>query len=110
MNFSEYLKRQFTAFVEGYTKYFWRTLGAVLIYTIICFAAMAFLLRFSDFDTANGKSQISMLSYFFTRYSSKEVYSLVDLAKTVFIFFVALFSIGLTRQTKNENDSEKELS
>src|SRR6185436_13280926 len=102
MTFSNYLKGQLTDFVDCYRKYFWRTLGTVLTYTVVCFVAMALLLKFSDFDTTSGKKQVSLLSYFFTRYSNKGIYSLVDLAKTVFIFFVAFFSLGLTRLTKNE--------
>jgi hypothetical protein len=109
MSFSDYLKAQLTDFVDCYKNYFWRTLGIVLTYTAICFVAMAFLLKFSNFDAA-ARRQWSLLSYFFSRYSSNDTYSLIDCAKSVFIFFVSLFSIGLLRLTANESKERSELS
>jgi hypothetical protein len=110
MTFSNFLKEQLTDFVECYRRYFWRTLSTVFIYTLLCFVAIAFLFKYSDFDVTASKKQISLLSYFFFRYSIKEVYSLVDLSKIVFIFFVAVFSLGLNKLISNDVDKKKELS
>ncbi|MFI5140716.1 MAG: hypothetical protein ACHQII_00040, partial [Bacteroidia bacterium] len=91
------MKQQFAHFVDSYKKYFWHTVATVLVFTVLCFVTIAVLFEFSDFDESTSKKQVSLLSYFFHRYSAKNIYSLVDLSKTVFIFFVSLFSIGLYR-------------
>lgn len=110
MTFSNFLKQQLFDFVESYKKYFWRTLLTTLIFSIFCFVAIAFLAKYSEFDSSNESKQVSLLSYFFVRYSLNDTYSIVDLAKTIFIFFVSLFSIGLLRLKINENPEKKELS
>jgi hypothetical protein len=110
MTFSNYLKGQFIDFVDCYKKYFWNTLGATLTFTILCLLVMTLLLKFSNFDVIAVKRQYSLLSYFFSRYSNKETYSFVDLGKTFFIFFVALFSLGLTRITAINNYEKQEYS
>lgn len=109
MIFTDYLKGQLIDFVDCYRKYFWRTLGTALTYTVFCFVVVSALLKFSDFGVNSGR-QVSLLSYFFTKYSVGETYSLVDCAKTVFLFFVSLFSVGLFRLSLNETAEQKELS
>jgi hypothetical protein len=79
-----------------------------LTLTVICFVIAALLLRFSDFDKSVTSKQISLLSYFFHRYSKADTYSIVDLIKTVFLFFVSLFSVGLSRLPRT-NIGPKEL-
>jgi hypothetical protein len=107
MTFSNYLKGQLTDIVDNYRKYFWRTLGTVLTYSVLCFVVTAILLKFSVFDaTGNRYRQISLLSYMFSRFSNNLTYSLVDLSKSVFIFFVSLLSIGLLRQENANKDEE----
>jgi hypothetical protein len=97
MKFSTFLKTQLTDFVEAYRKYFWRTFGAAINYSVLCFVAIALLLRFSEFDAVATKKQLSIFSYIFHRYSAGTIYSLVDLSKSVFLFFVGLFSLSLSR-------------
>jgi hypothetical protein len=109
MTFTNYLKKQLTDFIDSYSNYFGRTLGAILTYTVLCFVAMAVLLKFSDFDTISARKQSSLLSFFFTRYSANDTYSLIDLAKIIFIFFVSLYSVGLFRLTNKEAEEQKEL-
>jgi hypothetical protein len=107
MTFSNYLKGQLTDIVDNYRKYFWRTLGTALTYTVLCFVVTAMLLKFSVFDETGGRyRQISLLSYLFSRFSYNFTYSLVDLSKSVFLFFVSLFSLGLLRQEKTGEDQE----
>jgi len=107
MTITNYLKEQLTDFVDSYQKYFKKTFGIAVIFTVICFITAAFLLRFSNFDKSVTSRQVSLLSYFFHRYSKGDTYSIVDLIKSVFIFFVALYSIGLIRLTTNDtNNSE----
>ena len=101
MSITSYLKGQLTSFVECYQKFFKITYGIAVTFTLICFVFAALLFRFSDFDKSVISKQISLLSYFFHRYSLGETYSIVDLIKSVFIFFVSIFSIGLTRFTNN---------
>jgi len=110
MTTTNHIKGQLIDFVDSYRKYFWRTLGSVLTFTVLCLVAIAFLLKFSKFDPISGKKQISLLSYFFSKYSVKDIYSLVDLGKTVFIFFVSFFSLGLIRLITKETNVTTEFS
>lgn len=109
MSFPDFLKAQFTDAIDNYKKHFGRTFGVAISFTIICFIGSAILFRFSDFDKEVTTKQISLLSYFFNRYSKFKTYSLVDLTKTMFIFFIAVFSVGMSRITRNETEV-KELS
>ncbi len=105
MKLTDFLKKQFEDFIEVYNKFLFRTSGITLTLTLLCFIVIALLVRFSDFDPTVGKKQFSLLSYFFVRYSKGEVYSIVDLSKTVFIFFVSIFSLGLTRSNPNKEEN-----
>src|SRR5689334_12539101 len=99
MTFSNYLKEQLSDIVDNYRRNFWLTIGTSLTYSVLCFVVTAVLLKFSVFDaTGNRYRQISLLSYMFSRFSNNLTYSLVDLSKSVFLFFVSLFSLGLLRQ------------
>ena len=102
MGFTDFLKAQLLDFVDSYKKFFRLTFEVTIIYTVLCFVIAALLLRFGNFDSSVTLKQISLLSYFFHRYSKGDTYSLVDLIKTVFIFSVSLFSIGMVRQLKGE--------
>jgi hypothetical protein len=97
MTFTHYLKEQLTDFVESYRKYLLPTFGTTLKNTVLCFILSAILFHFSEFDKANTTKQISLLSYYFNRYSKAETYSIIDLTKSVFLFFVSVFSVGLIR-------------
>ncbi len=108
MKLSDYLKRQFIDFIEVYRNYFSRTLGITFACSILCIVCAAILLRFSDFDHSITSKQVSLLSYFYHFYSKGDTYSLVDLTKSVFIFFVALFSLSLIRIEKS-GDENKEI-
>lgn len=105
MKLNNFLKKQFEDFIGVYDNYLIRTLGITLTYSLFCFILIALLVRFSSFDTTVTKRQFSILSYFFSRYSKGDIYSIVDLSKSIFIFFVSIFSIGLTRlnPSKQEN-------
>jgi len=109
MTFTNYLKEQLTDFVDSYKKYFRKTYGVAITFTLICLVIAALFFRFSDFDKSVTAKQISLLSYFFHRYSKGETYSIIDLTKTVFIFFVSLYSLGLLRLSNNDLEN-KELS
>jgi len=102
MTFTNYLKAQLTDFVDAYKKYYLKTNGTTVVFTLVTFVFIALLFHFSIFDKTSTKRNISLLSYFFVRYSFADTYSIVDLSKTVFIFFVSLFSISLIRQEKNK--------
>jgi hypothetical protein len=97
-HFTTFLREIITSCIDCYTQYFKKTLGVALAYTTLCYLVMVLLLHYSHFSEKNTSKQISLLSYFFYRYSFYGVYSLVDLSKTVFIFFVSLFSLGFWRQ------------
>jgi hypothetical protein len=101
MTAANYLKEQLTGFVESYKKYFSRTFNVALLYTIICFLIATLLLKYGYFNKLTSKRQISLLSYFFVRYSYGDTYSIIDLTKTVYIFMISLFSIGMIRLTKD---------
>jgi len=102
MTFTNYLKAQLTDFVHTYKKYYLKTNGTTIVFTLVTFVFIALLFHFSVFDKTSTKKNISLLSYFFVRYSVGATYSIVDLSKTIFIFFVSLFSISLIRQERNK--------
>jgi len=102
MTFTNYLKTQLTDFVDTYKKYYLKTNGTTVVFTLVTFVFIALLFHFSIFDKTNTKRNISLLSYFFVRYSFADTYSIVDISKTVFIFFVSLFSVSLIRQERNK--------
>jgi hypothetical protein len=107
MSLTNYLKSLFSELIDSYRKYFIRTSGIVLAYTIICFIVVALLSRFSNFDPTNYKKQISLLSYFSTNYSAGNTYGIVDLTSIVFLFFVSIFSISLIRWNKDDGEEFK---
>jgi hypothetical protein len=102
MTFANYLKAQLTDFVDTYKKYYVKTNGTTVVFTLVTFVFIALLFHSSIFDKTSTKKNISLLSYFFARYSIGDTYSIVDLSKTVFIFFVSVFSISLIRQERNK--------
>ena len=102
MNLTNYLKELFISFIDTYKKEFSRSIGLVLLYTIVCFIFVAILLRFSNFDPISHTKQTSLLSYFIHDYSQGKTYSIVDLTEIIFLFFVSLFSISILR--KNNKD------
>jgi hypothetical protein len=51
--------------------------------------------------------KVSLLSYFFWKFSDMDTYSMVDTSKNVFLLFVCLFSFGLSRiGTDIEKDTD----
>jgi len=105
MTFTNYLKAQLTDFVETYKKYYLKTNGTTLVFTLVTFVFIALVFHFSIFDKTSSKKNISLLSYFFVRYSVADTYSLVDISKSIFLFFVSLFSISLFRQERNKAEA-----
>ena len=110
MTFSSSLAEVLSELVKNYGKYFKRTIGSTMVFTIFCFVGILFLVQYAQFDIAgNGKQPFSVVAYLFYRFSSFDTYCIADLSKTLFVFFVALFSIGFIRLT-SENLAETELS
>jgi hypothetical protein len=107
MTLPDYLNGQLTDFVDSYKNYFRKTFGVALTFTLICFAIAAILFRFSEFDESVTAKQTSLLSYFFHRYSKGSFYSIIDLTKTVFLFFVSLYSLGLRRLSKKDSNTSE---
>jgi hypothetical protein len=105
MTVINYLKKQLVDFVDIYINYFKKTFGVAITFTLVCFVVAALLFRYSNFDTSVKARQISLLSYFFHRYSTGQTYSIIDLTKTVFVFFISLFSLGLLRISNTVNAS-----
>jgi hypothetical protein len=109
MTFTQYLKSQLVDFVDTYKKFYTKTLSTTIVFTLITFVLIALLLHFSIFDKTSSKRHMSLLSYFFVRYSEGETYSIVDLSKTVFILMVSVFSLSFTR-LKNEKPETAEFN
>jgi hypothetical protein len=99
MKFTVFLKGQLFDFIDSYIQYGKKTFTTTLAFTVLCFLAITLLLYFNTAPPLNDLKQISLQDFFWTRFSTKEIYCIVDLSKIVFIFFVSLFSIGLTRLT-----------
>lgn len=107
ISLGNFLKGQFVDFVDNYKNYFLKTLGISLALTIICFTGAALFQRFSTFDVQTMSKPISIIDNFFNRFSNIDTYSLVDLTKTLFLFLIAIFSIGLTRLSIEQNENKK---
>ncbi len=107
MTFTSYLKFLLTDLVEQYRKHLRQTFGITVIFTMLAFVVIALLLKYSTFDRSVNTTQLNLLNYFFFRYSKGHTYSLVDLSKTVFIFFVSLYALGMTRRPADEKPALK---
>ena len=101
MTFYQFLKALLMNFVDVYKLYFLKTIRIAFLFTILCFVVAIALNSFADYDAGYKLKPVSILSFFFIRYSYNETYSLVDLVKTCFIFFVSIFSINLYRNLNN---------
>src|SRR5262245_55045508 len=106
MALTHFLKNLLSGIVDAYKNYFLKSFGAALVFTVLSFAAIGILVRYSAVDPVKGGNPLSLLSYFFERYSGHQTYAQADNAKSVFLFFVSLFSIGLARISGNENKPE----
>jgi hypothetical protein len=100
MLFGAFLKKLLSTFVEAYQTYFKKTLQLTLLLTVACFILAILLNAVSDYDNGFQSKPISILSFFFSRYSYGGTYSFVDMVKTIFIFFVSVFSISLLRNER----------
>ncbi len=107
MKFSDYLIAQFTDIVTLYKKYLGRTLGATMSLTVVCFVGVVILLTYTTFDELSKGNNVSLANYFFYRSSTINTYCITDLSKTVFVFFVAVFSIGFSRVITDEEDNKE---
>jgi hypothetical protein len=95
------------SFVDIYNRYLLRTYGLTVAFSVVLFIVIALLFKFSDFEVLSTKKQISLLSFFFTKYSNGWTYSLVDLSKNIFIFFVSIFSISMIRMNNSQKDADE---
>ncbi|AYL97313.1 hypothetical protein [Mucilaginibacter celer] len=95
MQYSTFLKKQATAFVDIYQKQFLKTIGPAFLWTVLCFIIIEVLSNYSNYDTIAKTHPVSILSFFTLRFSSNEVYCLADNGKSVFLFFVSIFSVKL---------------
>lgn len=94
MGIADYLMELLVSFVRSYVRLFFRTVGAALTLTLVTFVVILILMRFSQ---PIPQKQVSILSYFYFRYSKDGVYALVDLSKIIYLFFASLLSLGLLR-------------
>lgn len=97
MKFNSYLRNQLTDFVEVYHKFWVPTFNVTLLYSLACFIIVGVLARVSPLGSLMEQADISLLSFFFSKYSSEEHYYFSDLSMIVFAFGVSLFSLGLAR-------------
>lgn len=95
MQYSTFLKKQAIAFIDIYKSQFTKTITSAFLWTILCFVIIQVLANYSHYDFITIKHPVSILSFFFNRFSSDEVYCIADNGKSVFLFFVSVFSIGL---------------
>jgi hypothetical protein len=106
---TDYLKEQLIDFVDVYKKYYLRTLGTTLAFSILCFVGAALLLKFGNLGTSSSTNQSSLVSYFYFKRSTPGSYAFVDLTKALFIFFIAMFSLGISKLVQ-EKLQDKEFS
>jgi len=98
MQFSLFLKSLLTEFVDVYKKHFTSTVRAALLWTILCFALVQVLATYCSYDPGIRATPVSILSFFILKFSVNNTYSFVDLARTLFIFFMAIFSVNLNQK------------
>jgi len=110
MTFTNYLKEQFIDFVDSYKNFGKKTLTTTIAFTVLCFVAVSLLIYFSTVSLQDEARQTSIQNYFWYRYSMKEIYCLADLAKIIFIFFVSLFSIALSRIASDTSEGSQKYS
>jgi hypothetical protein len=111
MSLGEYLRKLLVAYVDDYINLFAKTLGIALTFTLLCFVCVLVLVKFNDNNYAlDSPKPISLLSYFYLRYSKAGVYSIVDLSKIIYLFFISLMSIGIWRISKSENNTQAYIS
>jgi hypothetical protein len=103
MQFSLFLKKLLTEFVDVYKKYFTSTVRAALLWTILCFAISQVLATYCIYDPGIKAQPVSVLSFFILKFSINNTYSFVDLTRTIFIFFVAIFSVNLNQKVTVKN-------
>jgi hypothetical protein len=103
MQFSLFLKKLLVEFVDVYKKYFSSTVKAALLWTILCFAITQVLATYCSYDPGIRAQPVSVLSFFILKFSINNTYSFVDLTRTIFIFFVAIFSINLNQKVSIKN-------
>jgi hypothetical protein len=102
MQFSVVLKKLLNGFIDVYRKTFFKTIREAFFWTAICFMIAAVIVGFWDDYSIIKSKPISILSYFYSRFSYQNEYAFGDAVKTMFIFFVSLFSINLIR---NQNEA-----
>jgi hypothetical protein len=102
MKLTGYLKKQFVNFVEVYEKHFTDTYWIAFTLTILFAVSGVLLIDFSALDSLTNTKPEGFLDYLFYKHSTEKIYSLTDLIKNCFIFFVSIFCIALMR--KDEND------
>jgi len=107
MNFTTYLIKQLTDIVDVYRKYLKTTYATCLAMTVCCFVIMAFLVGFGDLPQLFSNKQPDLITYFLTRYSTKDTYRLVDLSKIILLFFISLLSMSISKFENMENLEEK---
>lgn len=103
MQYSSFLKKQAIAFIDIYKSQFTKTIIPAFLWTILCFVVIQVLANYSHYDFITIKHPVSILSFFFNRFSSEEVYCIADNGKSVFLFFVSIFSIGLLDKVTTKN-------
>jgi hypothetical protein len=108
--FPDYLKAQLTDFIDAYKKYFGKTFGIALTFTVLYFVAIAILLYCSNIEHAFDKQHVSLMGYFFNTYNKVLDFQIIDLSKIVFIFFVSIFSVAILRLPSDEENSKEEYS
>jgi hypothetical protein len=94
MQYSTFFKMQSAALIDIYQERFTRTIWQAVLWTGISFIITAVISNYSQYDQSVKSIPVSVLSFFSLRFSFNETYSVVDNAKSIFIFFVSIFSIS----------------
>ena len=106
MPFAIFLKSLLSGFVDVYRIYFHKTFVMALILSLICFLLALVLMACTDYGILR-TAPVSIVSFFYSRYSYSGVYQFVDLTKTVFVFLAAIYSINIIRNEQEESITAK---
>lgn len=108
MTFTTYLTKQLADIVDVYRKYLKTTYSTCLAITVFCFVIMAFLIGVGNLGQWFFDKPPGLITYFLTRYSTKDTYRIIDLSKIILLFFISLFSLSISKFEKTEDIEETE--
>ncbi len=80
---------------KTYSNYFGKVYSYCILITSIVFIIIALLLKFSSYGPDISEKWFTFYHALFYKYSEKGIYSIVDLSKSIYLFFAMLLALSL---------------